>query len=54
MINLLWDDAGIIAECDIYIYIYIPGLIGSPRRVGVILDRVFGQPYFLGDDSFSG
>lgn len=22
MINLLWDDAGIIAECDIYIYIY--------------------------------
>ena len=52
VINLLWDDAGIIAECDIYIY--IPGLMGSPRRVGVILDRVFGQPYFLGDDSFSG
>lgn len=52
MINLLWDDAGIIAECDIYIY--IPGLMGSPRRVGVILDRVFGQPYFLGDDPFSG
>ena len=52
MINLLWDDAGIIAECDIYIY--FPGLIGSRRRVDVILDRVFGQPYFLGDDPFSG